>query len=223
MTNKNTNFIKKNLRKSSDRINKLNLCCGADYREGWVNADIESNKEKDVALNLEELPLPFEDNTFDYIFSCHTLEHVRGDLVLLMTELWRILKPNAILEIRVPHFSHYSSLSAFGHHNVFSINHFLPFIRDGFGFIKLEKPLFKKIRGTLRHQRKDNGQKILVNKGFYYYFSKMIDNFANANTNLCEKIWCHWVGGFQEMQIVLEKIPQELIKDYLNKLRREIR
>ena len=58
----------------------------------------------EVVHDLNKFPYPFNDNEFDEIIAFHILEHL-DDLVEVMKELWRILKPNGILKIRVPHFS----------------------------------------------------------------------------------------------------------------------
>jgi len=194
---------------------KLHLGCGTHYRKGWLNVDLNNKCKVDKVVNLQEMPLPFRDNCFTHIYTAHTIEHIRGDLLPLMIELWRILKPNGFLEIRVPHFSHYSSLDGFTHKQVFSINGFaamtdLSFIDAVPGTPEFKKPLFKLVSAKLMHQRVEDNNQILVDKNFYYYIAKFISFLANLNTNLCEKIWCYWVGGFQEMQIVLKKVPQEM-------------
>lgn len=39
---------------------KLNLGCGNDIREGWVNLDINKKEGVNVVHDLNEVPLPFE-------------------------------------------------------------------------------------------------------------------------------------------------------------------
>lgn len=221
-------FIEKHLHKKFSDMNKLNLGCGYDYREGWVNADLNGQAKIDVSVDLNKLPLPFADNSFDYVFSAHTIEHVEEDMALpLMIELWRVLKPNGILELRMPHFSHYSALTGFAHKRAFSINSFHIFFEEG-PFLNVSngpqftRPPYRKIRGRLKHQRVDNGKRMLVPKNTYYHVADFISRLANANTNFCEKIWCYWVGGFQEMQVIMQKIPSEVVlkKGYHNKINR---
>lgn len=196
---------------------KLNLGCGADYRQGWTNLDAWSNEEirPDVFWDLRKLPLPFEDNTFDYIFSAHTLEHIEGKLTGLVIELWRILKPNGILEIRVPHASHIGALEGMEHRNSFCKGSFGIFCNTSYfkhipEFPELSRrkaPLFEYVRFRLRHQRTDDGNRFLiVKKGLYYHVAQMINVFADMSPDFCEKIWCYWVGGFMEMQSILRKI-----------------
>jgi len=223
----NKRFIEKELSKKLKDVNKLNIACGIDYREGWVNSDLATHKDIkiDKKVDLRKLPLPFKDKEFDYIYTAHTLEHIRGDLLPLILEFWRILKPNGLIEIRVPHFSHYSGQACLSHKNKFSINGFkqlsnLAWLRGIPGIPELKKPPFNMIKARLNYQRTDNGKNPLVKKNFYYYFSNFISKLANKKINFCERVWCYWVGGFQEMQVILKKIPQDikLEKNYFNKI-----
>jgi predicted SAM-dependent methyltransferase len=90
-------------------MKKLNLGCGFDKREGFVNADNFAECQPDVMCDLEAFPWPFKDNEFDYILMKHVLEHVGADFSVfrkIMQELHRVSTPNGIIEIQVPHFSH---------------------------------------------------------------------------------------------------------------------
>jgi len=80
--------------------NKLNLGCGKDYKEGWVNLDIQKSVKADVYHNIE-MGLPFDDNTFDRVFARCVLEHVSNPLKV-MEEIWRVLKPSGVLEFNLP-------------------------------------------------------------------------------------------------------------------------
>ena len=46
---------------------KLNLGCGRDIREGYVNLDKAGLDGVDVVHDLNVFPYPFEDNEFDEI------------------------------------------------------------------------------------------------------------------------------------------------------------
>ncbi len=82
---------------------KLNIGCGHDYREGYVNLD-SGKCRADVYHDMNVVPYPFKDNSFIYIFSNHSLEHVRKDRWLdVVGELYRISKPDAVWEIKAPY------------------------------------------------------------------------------------------------------------------------
>ena len=76
---------------------KLNLGCGYDCREGQINLDKEQKDGVEVVHDLNEIPLPFEDEKFDFILCQDVLEHV--NVVLLMNEINRILKKGTITVI----------------------------------------------------------------------------------------------------------------------------
>ena len=75
--------------------------------EDWtdlVTLDIDPNLKNppDHIHDLEELPLPFEDNTFDEIHAYEVLEHTghQGDWKFFFDqfyEFWRILKPGGFM------------------------------------------------------------------------------------------------------------------------------
>ena len=72
---------------------------------GWsdlTTLDMNADHNPDVVWNLETLPLPFEDNTFNEIHAYQVLEHVgqQGDwfgFFEQFSEFWRILKPGGVL------------------------------------------------------------------------------------------------------------------------------
>jgi predicted SAM-dependent methyltransferase len=84
---------------------KLNLGCGNVYMEGWVNIDIESDKA-DIRHDLR-MPLPYDDNAADFIYSEHFLEHLPvHDGLALLCECRRVLKPGGIVRVAVPDLSY---------------------------------------------------------------------------------------------------------------------
>lgn len=90
-------------------MRRLNLGCGFDKREGFINADKFARCEPDVLVDLEIQPWPFEDNAFDYVLLKHVLEHVGASFdgfAAVMRELYRITAPGGIVEIQVPHYRH---------------------------------------------------------------------------------------------------------------------
>jgi SAM-dependent methyltransferase len=70
--------------------------------QNLTTLDVDSSCNPDVVWDLNNLPLPFADNTFDEIGAYEVLEHVgqQGDykaFFALFTELHRILKPKGYL------------------------------------------------------------------------------------------------------------------------------
>ena len=85
-------------------MRKLNIGCGKDIKEGWINLDMIKNDGVDVVHNLNNYPYPFEDNSIDEIIAINIMEHLDkpNDFI---KEIWRITKHNAKIEIETPHFS----------------------------------------------------------------------------------------------------------------------
>ncbi|PIP26896.1 MAG: hypothetical protein COX30_04730 [Candidatus Moranbacteria bacterium CG23_combo_of_CG06-09_8_20_14_all_39_10] len=71
-------------------MKQLNLGCGKDIRKGYINLDMYPLEGVDVVADIEK-KLPFENDTFDEIFTAHVLEHM-ADLNALLSELHRITK-----------------------------------------------------------------------------------------------------------------------------------
>lgn len=85
---------------------KLNLGCGRDKRVGYVNVDKYAVLEPDLVVDLEAPPWPFADASIDEIALHHVLEHLgqaTPTFLAIIQELHRVLKPNGVIEITVPH------------------------------------------------------------------------------------------------------------------------
>lgn len=87
---------------------KLNLGCGYNKLDGYINVDQDPNCNPDVVANLET-KLPFDDSSVDEIVLNHVLEHLgqQTDTFLnIIKEFYRILSDQGQLKIVVPHHNH---------------------------------------------------------------------------------------------------------------------
>jgi predicted SAM-dependent methyltransferase len=57
---------------------KLNLGCGFNKLDGFVNVDKQAACQPDMVLDLERLPWPFEDASVSEVAAFHVLEHLAG-------------------------------------------------------------------------------------------------------------------------------------------------
>ena len=108
---------------------KLNLGCGNDIREGYINLDCMKLKGVDVVHDLEVYPYPFKDNTFDYIWAEYIIEHL-DNFDKILKELSRILKPKGKLVVKVPYDISYSTWSNYQHKRGFNLKTFTPFAKN---------------------------------------------------------------------------------------------
>jgi SAM-dependent methyltransferase len=81
----------------------LNIGCGFEQFkfENVTNLDAYDICDPDVVWDLNVTPLPFEDNTFDFIIANHILEHVEMYWPLF-NDCARILKPDGHMEVWGP-------------------------------------------------------------------------------------------------------------------------
>lgn len=84
---------------------KLNVGCGTDYKEGWVNIDNNSDnniKKLDLHWDLRN-PLPFPEQSIDFIFNEHFMEHLTPEEArYVMPDLMRVLKPGGVMRVAMP-------------------------------------------------------------------------------------------------------------------------
>ncbi|MET0271917.1 MAG: hypothetical protein ABW360_02900 [Phenylobacterium sp.] len=88
---------------------KLNLGCGFDKREGWLNVDNFVECEPDQRLDIERTPWDLPTDGFEQILMKHVLEHVGADFKVfaaVMRELHRVAAPDGRIDIHVPHVRH---------------------------------------------------------------------------------------------------------------------
>jgi predicted SAM-dependent methyltransferase len=95
------NFSKiKALLEGTEPIN-LEIGAGPERKiPGWTTADLSAGC--DLVLDLAK-PLPFPDNSVEKIYSSHVLEHFYyNDLLKLLSECRRVLKPSGVFSASVP-------------------------------------------------------------------------------------------------------------------------
>ncbi len=87
----------------------MNIGCGINKYDGYVNIDSVDLYLPDLLMNAEVVPWPFEESSIDEIMFNHSLEHMGGDnevFFSLICELYRVCANGAIVQINVPHPRH---------------------------------------------------------------------------------------------------------------------
>lgn len=100
---------------------QLNLGCGKDIRQGFINVDAVALPEVDVVHDLNAFPYPFEDESVDFVLMSAILEHLKEPIDVL-AEVHRILRPHGICEIIVPYYKHYIAIQDPTHRHLFHPN-----------------------------------------------------------------------------------------------------
>ncbi len=109
-------------------MKRLNLGCGTDTKQSWINLDVIALPGVDVVWDLNRVPYPFENEFFDIIYCKDILEHV--DFIEVLRELHRITKYGGEIQIQVPHFSSINNYLDPTHKNRFSIDTFDFFLKE---------------------------------------------------------------------------------------------
>lgn len=87
----------------STREPKLQIGCGANRLEGWLNTGIIL-QECRAGIYLDAgKRFPFPDATFEHIFSEHVFEHLTYPQAMnMLKESYRVLKPGGVIRIATP-------------------------------------------------------------------------------------------------------------------------
>jgi SAM-dependent methyltransferase len=165
-------------------------------KEKVTSVDFNKKFKPTVIHDLTKFPYPFGSNSFDKIMASHIVEHIPNTLKF-MEEIFRISKPNAIVIIRTPHYSSRGAWINPTHYKAFSIgtfDYFNPKIDQPYGncSFKVMKKEFHYLRRDVKHHPISR------------FFDGLFSSLANLNQNICERIWCYWVGGFSEIYLELK-------------------
>jgi SAM-dependent methyltransferase len=106
---------------------RIDLGSGPRPKQGFYALDQLELDGIDIVADLNRPLDLLPDNCAEYVFSSHTLEHVR-DLLPLLAEIHRIARPGAIIEFVVPHFSnpyYYSDPTHVRFFGLYTMNYFV--------------------------------------------------------------------------------------------------
>ena len=116
-------------------MKKLNLGCGNAPLPDATNHDLTKHRpEIAVTWDLNNLPWPWEDASFDLVVAKAVLEHLRLNLVESVNECWRILRPGGQLYLKLPIWNHersYDDPTHYWRYTLRSCNVFDPDTAEG--------------------------------------------------------------------------------------------
>src|SRR2546427_4742792 len=93
---------------------------------GSIGIDRNPACRADVLCDLDHIPYPFADSSFDQLRAIHVIEHV-SDVVRSMEEFHRLVRPGGRVRIETPHYTDFSSFCDPTHRwhlNSFSFRYF---------------------------------------------------------------------------------------------------
>lgn len=108
---------------------KVELGCGPNKQNGYIGVDRYKLLGVDIVADLNK-GLPFENDSVDVILAIHSLEHL-DDLHHIMSEIYRVCKHKAIVNIIAPYENQGS--------NIANLYHKIPFNEHTFRFFTKNK------------------------------------------------------------------------------------
>lgn len=99
-------------------MEKLDIGCGEHCLADAIGIDRKKIKGVKYAHDLNKKPWPVKEK-FSYIRCRHVIEHIEN-LTLLAEEIYRLAKPDCVVEFFTPHFSSWLSWTDPTHRHHFS-------------------------------------------------------------------------------------------------------
>jgi predicted O-linked N-acetylglucosamine transferase (SPINDLY family)/cephalosporin hydroxylase len=118
-------------------ILRLDLGCGTNKSENFVGVDIHPGSKADIIADLNQR-FPFPDSSVDEVRAHDSIEHL-SDKIHTMQEIWRICKPGAKVDIRVPSTDGRGAFQDPTHVSFWNINSFLYYCVDFPPYLELCK------------------------------------------------------------------------------------
>ena len=94
----------------------LDIGCGENKTPGAVGMDVNPNTSADVIHDLDDLPYPFANDSFDEVVARHVIEHVREPMSV-MIELHRIVRAGGVVKVLAPHWTNPDFATDLTHRN----------------------------------------------------------------------------------------------------------
>jgi len=173
---------------------KLNLCCAGILLKEFVNIDLQDFGQEIIHDLTKGIPYP--DNSVDYIIIYHGMEHFI-EPHHLMKEMYRVLKPNGKVEIRVPHYSNNTAYE-FTHQFIFSWSAFNNRFLNQDSSLSRQCGRWKLTWSRIMLAQKNTKYPVL-------YFIEWMVNIGNKTRGLYDKIFCKFIPAY-EIWVIIEKV-----------------
>ncbi len=184
----------------------LDLGCGSRKVPGTLGVDVR--RAPDVDLLADVARLPFADGSIDGIVTRHTLEHV-DDMLTVVEECWRVLRPGGLLKVVMPNAScTFTSWLDPTHRRALFIESFQYFEpRNPLRYYSRARfeTVYARLHLTSSHQW---DQRWRWPRRVLTAVAEAVANRSRWSQYLAERFWGHWIGGFEEMTVVLRAIKE---------------
>lgn len=114
---------------------RLDIGCGRSKPAGFIGVDVVAAPGVDVVADLTRR-FPFATSSVDYVRAYDVVEHL-PDRIHTMNEIWRICKPGAMVEIRVPSTDGRGAFQDPTHISFWNINSFYYYAVESFSYLQL--------------------------------------------------------------------------------------
>ena len=131
------------MNRNISHLTKINVGCGNDIREDYVNLDSAPLPGVDIVCDIRRFPWAAESDKYELVEMINVLEHV-PDTIGTMEEVWRILADGGKAVIRVPYWNSLHWAGDPTHvkrFSQYSMNFFDPSTKQG-----KERPYYSKAR-----------------------------------------------------------------------------
>lgn len=185
----------------------IDLGCGFRKKPGAIGLDIARLEQVDILADVTRT-LPFRDSSVDEVVASHLVEHV-DDVKALMSEIWRICKPDALVYFRFPNATSPYVVWVDPTHRrgvlLGTFDYFDPTTLNGYLFNYYQQAKFRIVRRRLTFNlNAEAGVEGRVRR----VAGRIFDALANRNDRaryFCERFWGPLVG-MEEAHIWLRAI-----------------
>jgi SAM-dependent methyltransferase len=172
----------------------LDVGCGINKYPGSIGIDRIPGSRADVLVDIDHLPYPFRDESFDEVRAVHVIEHV-ADVIRTLEEFHRLLRAGGAVYIATPHYTDFSSFCDPTHRWHLNSYSFRYFGEDHAGFGYYSRLRFREKSVRLR----------LLALWRYLGFEWLVNHIPRFR-KFWEHYLCFVVRG-KSIEFVLEKVP----------------
>src|SRR5690242_4745837 len=181
----------------------LDLGCGKRKTPGAFGTDIAPLPGVDLLCVLTRVPYPFATDSVDGVHLNHVLEH-KDNPVAVLTEVWRVSKDRAKVQIRVPHYTGRYAWRDPTHKRCFSSESFGYFGENGYSYYTDAR--FHVVSVRLAYEMVAPERKV------YRIWGRLVQAMLDRHPTFSERFLAYLVGGIDELQVTLEAVKIGALK-----------